>query len=240
MSRTEIWETLECGLLLAPYFSVIREDGSSVSAEVTVSRIVQTRRMTAYADPKTIREAFASGQIFKLNQAEHWHSAIKALVGGLRDDLRAEARSAVFMSAAGSIFTDGHSAGTHRFILQLDGETQWAVSKGGQLFGASLRPGNVLYLPVGYSQDCATSPECGSLHIVITVQQPTARDFAELALARFMKSSKANEIAGTHHLMSVDEKVAWLRAELTDYLTSEDLTAMTDEALQIRQRSGDV
>jgi hypothetical protein len=239
MSRSEIWETLECGLLVAPYFSVIREDGSSV-AEVTVSRIVGTRRMAAFADPEAIREALASGQIFRLNQAEHWHSAIRPLVRGLREDLRAEVRSAVLMSADSSVFTDEHSEGTHKFILQLDGETRWVVSKDGQRFDANLRPGNVLYLPIGYSQDCATSSDCGSLLIVITVQQPTARDFAELALARFMKSSKANEIAGTHHVMSVDEKVTWLRAELTDYLTSEDLTAMTDEAVKIRQRGGDV
>jgi hypothetical protein len=240
MSRTEIWETLECGLLVAPYFSVIREDGSSASAEVTVTRTVQTRRMGSYADPEAIRETFASGQIFRLNQAEHWHSAIKSLVGGLREDLRADVRSAVFMSADGSIFADGHGEDTHRFILQLDGETQWAVSKDGQRFDAGLRAGNVLYSPIGYSQNWAASSDCGSLHIVLTVQQPTTRDFAKLALERFMKSSKANEIAGTHHVMSVEEKVAWLRAELTDYLTSEDLTAMTDEAVKIRQRGGDV
>jgi hypothetical protein len=239
MSRSEIWEMLECGLLVAPYFSVIREDGSSV-AEVTVSRIVQTRRMAAFADPKAIRRALASGHILRLNQAEHWHSAIRALVGGLREDLRAEVRSAVLMSADGSIFADGHSEGTHRFVLQLDGETHWAVSKDGQFFDACLRPGNILYLPIRYSQDCAVWSDCGSLHIVIAVQQPTARDFAVLALERFMKSSKANEIAGTYHVMSVDEKVAWLRAELTNYLTSEDLTVMADEAVKIRQRAADV
>jgi ribosomal protein L16 Arg81 hydroxylase len=240
ISRDEIWKTLECGLLVAPYFSVIRQDGSSASAEVTVSRIVQTRRMAAYADPKAIREAFASGQIIRLNQAEHWHFAIKALVEGLRQDLRADVRSAVLVSADHSIFADAHSESTHTFILQLEGETRWTVSKDGQCFVGCLRSGNALYLPVGYAQDGAESSDCGSLLIVITVQQPTARDFAELALARFMKSSKANEVAGTHHVMSVQEKVAWLRAELTDYLTSEDVAAMTDEAMKTRQRAGDV
>ena len=62
---------------------------------------------------------FASGQIFRFNQAEHWHSTIKSLVGGLLEDLRADVRSAVFMSADGSIFADGYGEGTHRFILQL-------------------------------------------------------------------------------------------------------------------------
>lgn len=240
MSSTEIWETLECGLLVAPYFSVIRADGSAVSAEVTVNRIVQTRRMAAYADPDAIREAFALGQILRLNQAEHWHSALKGLVGGLGEDLRAEVRSAVLMSAYSARFADRYPEGTDRFVLQLDGETQWAVSKDRQHFNASLRPGNVLYLPVGYSQDCTASSDSGSLHIVLTVRQPTARDFAELALTRFMKSSKVNEIAGTHHVMSIDEKVAWLRAELTNHLTGEDLAAMADEAVRIRQHGCDV
>lgn len=100
-----------------------------------------------------------------------------------------------------------------------------------------LGPGDILYIPSGRPHR-ATGGD--SLRMVIAVQQPTARDLTELVLAGFLRSARATEIAGTHHTMSLDEKVAWLRTELAAYLAGQDLDALVGEAVKIRQRVGRV
>lgn len=246
LSQAEIWDMLDCGLLVAPYFSVFREDVRSAVADITETRNVLNRPMAAYADAAAVRERFASGHTFKLNQPEHWHAGIKELLNGLRADFRAEVRSSVFLSPPDATGVQAHTDEAHALVLQLDGHMDWCVGLSpsndvdeGQRVEATLQPGDVLYIPSGHPH-YATARGGDSLHIAITVQQPSARDLAELALAGFLDGPRANKIAGTHHLMSIDEKVAWLRVELAEQLSGQDFGALVDEAVRIRQRGGQV
>jgi len=237
LQPAEIWDILECGSLIAPYFGMRRNDGSASIAGITETRIVQTRPMSMYADPAAIREKMAEGGTLALIQPEHWHAPVRKLLAGLRMDLRAEVRSSAFLSLAGESRLAARADTAHNFLLQLHGRAGWIVSEDEADVRYALRPGEILYVPAGHLHR-EEFRDSESLHLVITVTQPTAWDLAELALTSFLHSRPARDVAGTHHFMSPAEKVAWLRVELADFLRGQDLDALLDAAVQDRQGRG--
>ncbi len=237
LSAAEVWELLDCGSLVAPYFGIRRDDAGITIAGVTQTRIVQTRPMSMYADPEAIRARVGAGCTLALNQPEHWQASIKALLAGLRGDLSAEVRSSAFLSPSGASLLPVHSDAAHVFLVQLHGCTEWVVGEDEENTKVSLGPGDVLYIPAGHSHG-EESRDGDSLHLAITVQQPVARELADLALTNFLSSARARDIAGTHHRMSPGEKVNWLRVELAGFLRRCDIDALLAEAVTDRQRRG--
>jgi hypothetical protein len=242
LTQSDVWDMLDCGLLVAPYFSIATEGASTLSG-ITETRSVQNRPMPLYAKAETIRASVAGGRILKLNQADHWHAGLQELIGNLRTELRADVRSSVVLSPKDAQIGP-QTDGANLLILQLEGQTHWRVAPSvdcgageDQWTEVALRPGEVLYLPADRRYSAITGDR-GALHVAITALQPTARDLAELALARFLGDPRAEEIAGSHHLMPLEEKVAWLRTQLVTYLVDQDLGALVDEAVTIRCRSG--
>jgi ribosomal protein L16 Arg81 hydroxylase len=245
LSSADIWKALDCGSLVTPYFCVLSDGGASVN-NVTQTRDVLNRPLAGYADAEAIRGRFGSGYTIKLTQTEDWHPDIKKLVAGLRTELRAEVRSFIFFTPQGSSGVPAHADEAHVFVLQVEGRADWhvGVANGEEICGEQsaeigLKPGDALYIPPGRPYH-GTTAGTDSLYVAITVQQPTARDLAGLMLAEFLNGPRATEIAGTHHRMTVAEKVSWLRDSLAEHLSGQDLGALVDEAVRIRQRDGRV
>jgi ribosomal protein L16 Arg81 hydroxylase len=235
LTEAGIWTALDCGLLVDPYFSVVRDGVPVPIADIAVTRNVLNRPMASYASATAIRERFESGDSLRLDAPDHWNAAIKDLVGSLRSELRAEVRSfAVLTPPNAAAVPPPDDAPV--FVVQLGGTADWHVDQAG---GTALEPGDVLWIPGDHPRS-ATSGATGSLHLAITVRQPTTRDLAELALAGFLKSERVEEIAGTHHMLTIDEKVAWLRVQLAEHLAGQDLDALVAEAVRLRQRKGQV
>jgi ribosomal protein L16 Arg81 hydroxylase len=160
--------------------------------------------MPGYGDAAAIRERFASGHTIKLNQPEHWHPGIKELVTGLRTEFRAEVRSSVFVRPPGGSRMRAHAHEAHVFVLQLDGQMDWCAGEspgrdpsGQQAVQATLLPGDVLYLPSGHphcpNPHYAAGHGPDSLYLTIAIRPPSARNLAELALARFMTGPRVEE-----------------------------------------------
>jgi ribosomal protein L16 Arg81 hydroxylase len=245
VSSAEIWDALECGSLVVPYFCVLGDAGPTVTG-ISQTRDVLNRPIDGYADAEAIRDRFESGHTIKLNQPEHWHAGIKKLVASLRTELRAAVKSFVFFTPPGGAGVRAHADEAHVFVLQVEGQPDWHVgiapgeeSRGQQSAEICLEPGDVLYIPPGHSH-YATTSGTDSLYIAITVQQPTTDDLAGLMLAQFLNSPRATAVAGSHHRMTVAEKVTWLRDSLAEHLSEQDLGALVDEAVRIRQREGQV
>ncbi|MDI5966641.1 JmjC domain-containing protein [Streptantibioticus silvisoli] len=237
LTPADIWTRFDCGLLVAPYFGVLLNGVAVPLADVTVTRVVLKRRMAAYARAAAVRERFDTGHTVRLARPDHWHPGIKDLVAALRDELRAEAGCEALLSppgAAGARAGGGAGEG-ETFLLQLDGRATAVVGAAGESF--TLRPGDVLYVPGGRPYT-TTAGDGGCLHLAVTVQQPTPRDLAELALARFLQGPRTEEVAGTHHFMTIDEKVGWLRTELAAHLAAQDDAELVAEAVKIRRRTG--
>ncbi|RCG26479.1 hypothetical protein DQ384_28975 [Sphaerisporangium album] len=230
LTPAEIWDLLDCGLLVSPYFEVRPE---VAPAPATVTRIVQTKPRPGYADGRAIREHYAAGAVLTLNQVDHWHAGIKATAEWLRTELRADVRSSVVLRPKGTSPPSPALDGAHVLILQVTGHTVWRP--GGD--PVTLQPGDALYVPPDHLRQTA-DPGDESLHVAFTIRQPGITDLAELALANFLSDSRAEAIAATHHFMSPDEKVAWLRAELSAYLKELDSGALAEQAVRIARRGG--
>lgn len=243
LSCEEIWNMFDCGLLVAPYFGVLERGHRSRLAEVIETRNVLNRRMPAYADAAAVRERYRSGHAVVLNQPEHWHAALHELVDGLRTELRADVRSSLLLSPADTALQRTSTRGAHLLVLQLDGRTAWSVDEspgtdpgGSRLVEITLFPGDVLYVPGSRSYRELTSG-MESLRVEVVAEQPTACDLAKVVLTGFLDAPRAKKVAGNHHFMSLPEKVAWLRTELSAYLSSVDTAALVVEAVRVRQQA---
>ncbi|MFE1290891.1 JmjC domain-containing protein [Streptomyces sp. NPDC058751] len=235
LSTAHVWHELDCGGLVAPYFGVLGDGTTPTSPGVSETRIVQTKPRPGYAKPAAVRAQVASGHVFVLSQLEDWNAGIGALAGALRGQCRAQVTTDAYLWAAGSDGVPARNDGAHALVVQLDGRTRWTVD--GHAGESVLETGDVLYVPAGRVRQ-GFPAGTDALHLVISLQQPTARDLAELALARFLKSPAAAGIAGTHHFRSPAQKAAWLRDELRAHLAGHDHEALAEQAVRLRQREG--
>jgi ribosomal protein L16 Arg81 hydroxylase len=232
LTPTQIWAMVDRGLLVYPYFRVAKGGVPVPLADVSVTRSVQKKPLPAYADPDAVRARYADGHTLTLDEAGHWHAGTNALLDGLRADLRAEVHAAAVLAPPDATAV-GESAGTHVLVVQLAGQARWQAGE----LAVTLHPGDVLHVPAGTRRH-AVATGGDSLHLSLAVAQPNARDLAELALEAFVKGERSERIAGSHHFMTPEEKVAWLRAELAEHLNGLDLAALMDKAVRLRQRGG--
>jgi hypothetical protein len=237
LSMAGVWRELDCGGLVVPYFGVLRDDTTPTGSGVSETRIVQTKPRPGYAEPAAVRALVASGHVFVLSQLEDWNARIGALVDMLRGECRAQVATDAYLWAAGSDGVPARNDSAHALVVQQDGRTRRVVGEGEHADESVLETGDVLYVPAGQVRQ-GSPAGTDALHLVISFQQPTARDLAELALAQFLNGSAAAKIAGTHHFRSPAEKVAWLRTELRSHLTGHDHGALAEQAVRLRQREG--
>ncbi|MFF4911168.1 AraC family ligand binding domain-containing protein [Streptomyces sp. NPDC001260] len=238
LNVADVWEAFDCGLLVGPYFSVTRGTVSAPATDITVTRKVQQKPRARYANAAGVRKWFAAGHTVGLHQPDHWHAGLKELVDALREELRADVRSAVFLAPpAGDAAGKTERAAGHVFVRQLEGESRWSVGGEGRRTRIALTPGSVLYIPPG-DEHTVTVHDGDALYLTLAVRQPSARDLAEETLVRFLRSAPAQEIAGRHHYLSLEEKVDWLRRELTAHLTGQDIDELVAAAVGTYQRAG--
>lgn len=230
LTPATIWAMIDRGLLVHPYFRVVRDGVAVATADVSVIRSVQTKPFPSYADADAVRARYADGHTVVLDEAGHWHAGLQVLLDGLRAGLRAEAHAAAVLAPPGATVVD--KAGTHVLVVQLTGRTHWRAGE----FTVTLAPGDVLYVPAGTPRHAVADGD--SLHLSLVVTPPTVRDLVTLALASFVDGDDVERIAGSHHFLTPDGKVSWLRTALTKHLTSLNPTTLTDEAVALRERGG--
>lgn len=233
LTQSDVWAMIDRGLVVYPYFRLAKDAVPAPLAEVSVTRYVQQKPLPAYADPVAVRAKYADGHTLILDEAGHWHAGLRTLLDSLRDDLRAEVHGAVVLGPPDATVVAEDRVATHLFVVQLAGQTRWQVGE----ISVTPQPGDVLYVPAGTRRH-AVAVGGDSLHLAVSVTPPSAADLAELALAAFVKGERAERIAGSHHFLTPEQKVAWLRAELAQHLAELDRDALLDRAVRLRQGSG--
>ncbi|MFJ3303749.1 hypothetical protein ACIPSA_11575 [Streptomyces sp. NPDC086549] len=233
-SPAQIWEQFDCGLFVTPYFTVLRDDTPVPLGAVTETRVVQQQPRVGYADGAAVRAHFATGHTVRLNQPEDWHPGIGELVAAVREDLRAAVRSALFLTPAGTVGAPARSRRDHVIVVQLRGRTVWETGDAAEREVFALEAGDALYVPAGVTRAGSVRGD-ESLHLALSVSRPGPREFAVAAVTGFLESAVADAVAGTHHYMSPAEKVAWLRTELTAYLSGQDTGELVSRAVRAHQ-----
>lgn len=251
LSSRRIWDELDCGLVVRPFFSVIPGPPHRLGKDVHRSRNVVNNRLDGYPDPAEIARLHAQGSAVLLHRPELWNPEIAGLVDGMATSLRAKAWSTAVLLPAGA-HGDPHrellraAPETHTFVYQLEGRTSWTVTDaagdaaaaptGHRPFQAQQRPGDLLYLPPLTEQSVDAGAD-GSLSLLVSVQELTARQLAETMLALFLRSTPVADLAGQHHALSLTEKMAWVRRAAVEHLASQDLGQVVRVARQLQQRS---
>ncbi|MET7597426.1 cupin domain-containing protein [Streptomyces sp. NPDC005481] len=252
ITEEEMWEEVECGLLSRPYFTVFNEGVRTAISDMTRRRRVVGHELPGFIEPAQIREDFAQGATFKFNQAEHWHPRIRALVKAMEPHFAGGLEAFVFLSPPGKTAMQAHTDGAHVFILQVAGVKDWVV---GRIDATStsdsslhegpiadharrevtLRPGDVLYMPHG-TPHYATAREGNSIHVAITIEEPTAENLAEVVLAGFLGSAPVTALHECHHQYRLGERTELLRRALAEYLRGVDEDAVTAAAVTLRRQ----
>ncbi|MGW7384972.1 hypothetical protein [Streptomyces sp. NPDC054794] len=233
-SPAELWEQFDCGLFVSPYFAVLRDGRPVPLGTVTETRVVQQQPRVGYADGAAVRAHFATGHTVRLNQPEDWHPGIGELVGAVREDLRAAVRAALFLTPADTVGAPARSRRDHVLVVQLHGRTGWETGDGGERADFVLDPGVALYVPADVAYAGSVRGR-DSLHLTLSVSRPGPGGFAAAAVTGFLESAAADAVAGTHHYLSPADKVAWLRTELTAYLTALDTGELVRRAVRAHQ-----
>ncbi|MCT9011743.1 cupin domain-containing protein [Streptomyces sp. NPDC054766] len=251
ITEQEMWDEAECGLLSRPYFTVFNEGVRTAISDMTRKRRVVGHELPGYIEPERIRQDFAAGATFKFNQAEHWHPRIRTLVKALEPHFSGGLEAFVFLSPPGKTAMQAHHDGAHVLILQVAGVKDWVVGRidetstsdstlyEGQIpddrrIEATLRPGDVLYMPHG-TPHYATAREGNSIHIAITIEEPTAQNLAEVLLAGFLGSPAFRALHEHHHQHCLKQRTELVRQALLAHLAAADESAATRAAVTLRR-----
>ncbi|SCG55559.1 JmjC domain-containing protein [Micromonospora halophytica] len=251
ISEEEMWEELECGLLSRPYFTMFNEGVRTAISDMTQTRSVVGHELAGYVKPEQIRQDFAAGGTFKFNQAEHWHPRIRALVQGMQPHFRGGLESFVFLSPPRKTAMNAHMDGAHVFVLQVAGTKDWVIGRidetaisdsalhEGEIrpdlrMETTLRPGDVLYMPHGCPH-YATSTDVNSIHIAVTIEEPTAVDLANVYLASLLADERFTALSQRHHAMPLAEKVEQLRKLIDEFLGETDPDQQLAAAVTLRR-----
>jgi hypothetical protein len=231
ISSRLIWDELACGLLLRPYFDLVTPSGP-VRHDAYVVRNVVNNPLGDYPDVTAVRRHHAAGATVVLKEPELWSPDLAALKTGLEKAFRAEVRTDCYLAPAGPAVPMLDAAGeSHAFVVQVEGGSAWAVGGDGPgNFTTVLSAGDVDYLPPGADHD-VTVGDGGGLLLVVGVREATPAQVAEVMAAMFLRGPEADAIAGSHHTMPMDDKIAWLRGALVEHLDGLDRDAVLETVL---------
>ncbi|MEV6730672.1 cupin domain-containing protein [Streptomyces sp. NPDC051364] len=251
ISEQEMWDELECGLLSRPYFTVFDHGTRAAIADITTTRTVVGHELQGYADPVQIRQRFAAGGTLKFSQAEHWHPRIRALVKGLESRFHGGLEAFVFLSPPDRTAMSAHTDGAHVLILQVSGTKDWVLGRldrtshsdstlhEGEIpprlrMERTLRPGDVLYMPHGCPH-YATARSGNSIHVAITVEEPTSVDLASVYLAGLLGDRRYDAISANHHTEGTLATIERLRSALGSFLADSESSDVLDKAVNLRR-----
>jgi ribosomal protein L16 Arg81 hydroxylase len=250
INEQEMWDELDCGLLVRPYFTMFNEGVRTAISDMSRKRRVVGRDLPGYVNSEQIHRDFEAGGTFKFNQAEHWHPRIRALVKGMQPHFRGDLGAFVFLSPPGKTAMRAHTDGAHVFVLHVAGTKDWVVGRidgnsisdsdihegeipGNRRMAVTLRPGDVLYMPHGCPH-YATARDGNSIHVAITAEEPTAENIANVFLARFMADPRFAALEESHHQYPLEKRIELLRAALLDHLGGADEAAVLAAAVALR------
>jgi ribosomal protein L16 Arg81 hydroxylase len=217
------------------------------------TRHVVGHDVPGYIDLDSIREAFAEGATYKFSQPEHWHERIAELIAGLRPSFRGQTEAFVFLCPPDIVAMPAHMDGSHVFVLQVAGKKVWHVANPDETttglperyrtsdidpsrrIDFELEPGDVLYLPHG-TPHYAMAKEGNSIHIAITVEEPTTRELADVVLADSLATQAAAALEGEYLRYGPSEAAERTRDVLRRFLAegTRGTEALIEDAARLK------
>jgi ribosomal protein L16 Arg81 hydroxylase len=250
LDEDAVQRLLDSSLLSWPYFTVLLDGVQPERGSITRARAVGEVQVQDVVDGGAVRKRLEGGATLKLSQLEDWHLPTRNVMRDIESRLAAELKAYMFYTPSDKTGMLPHRDGSHVLVVQISGSKEWMLyARPEQIDARSgldvdadhpshtlvLEPGDVLYLPHGYPH-AATARAGNSLHLTITMTEPTPLDLVEALLATC--PSTARRLFEDHYRMRLDSKAEAVVDELRRHLESVESEALIETAVrQMRKRT---
>ena len=193
-TEQELDRMFDVSLLAWPYISVLREGSVPDVKAYTRTRNVIGHPREGFVDGTAVRKLMAQGGTVKLNRMSDWCRPVRALKDVVEAKLPVAVSTYGFLTPAGNQGMLPHRDASHVLVLQLSHRKNWELfAHPGEVRGTAgldvdphdgpthrftLDAGDLLYLPHGWPH-LARTPDESSLHLTLTLTEPTAEDLLQ-------------------------------------------------------------
>ncbi len=192
---------LTCGILATPYVEVYRDGVRRPDREVYTTRVVQTHRMSGYANQDYVLDQLDAGATVRLPSIEDWTPAARAVVDAVARACGESVSATACLSRAGAPADLPSRDGAPAVAVQCDGRTIWRI--GAAEFETS--PGDVVYLP-RESAVTATAAAGDCVLLLVEGRSFSARQLVQAIQAAAQEHLDTNPVTADYHLLDASEK----------------------------------
>jgi hypothetical protein len=186
LSVADLDEVLGSEAIRPPYLDIAKDGRQVPRATYTEPIVVQGEYVTDRIVPERVVAHFRAGATLTWNSMNHHRPGLRALAAELSTMFATRCEIIAFLTAAGRRGLAPHYDPVDVFVVQLEGTKSWRVwpvpaqrrgddagnldenQLGTPAIEATLRPGDVLYIPYNCAH-VATAGDQVSLHLSVTV-----------------------------------------------------------------------
>jgi mannose-6-phosphate isomerase-like protein (cupin superfamily) len=235
VSIGDIERWINLGELMPPRMALLIDGVPVPAREFAGEYVSYGRREAKGADPEKVRYLIAKGATVQLHPVDRWHEPAFRLSRRLAAAMRARVHVVAFLTPCGEYGRRIHVDDVHVFAIQIAGAKTWEIypAAAGAEHGepqqtVTLEPGDLLYVPAGLAHR-ACSGEQGSLHISVTIGEPSPRELAAVWIRDFLASVGLEDKLSGDRDARLAAAAGW-RDAMLDSLRSADPAALLEEA----------
>lgn len=208
LSVADLDEVLASEAIRPPYLDLAKDGRQVPRATYTEPVVVQGEYVTDRVLPERVAAHFRAGATLTWNCLNHHRPGLRALAAELNRTFAARCEVIAFLTPAGRRGLAPHYDPVDVFVVQLEGSKSWRVwpvpdprrgddagnldeaALGPPAVEATLRPGDVLYLPYNCAH-VATATGGVSLHLSVTVAPRRWSRLLQQTVARIVEDDPA-------------------------------------------------
>jgi ribosomal protein L16 Arg81 hydroxylase len=248
LSVADLDEVLSSEAIRPPYLDIAKDGKQVPRSSYTEPIVVQGEYVTDRVVPARVAAIFRTGATLTWNSVNHHRPNLRALAGVLATMFASQTDVIAFLTPAGRRGLAPHSDPVDVFVIQLEGTKSWRVwpvpgqrrgddvgnlneaELGAPAVEATLRPGDVLYVPYGCAH-VATAQDSMSLHLSVTVAPRRWTGLLQQIVARAVTDDPA--FWGNPRLRGDDmaSELSTMLAKLGQRLQSIDISAEVERLI---------
>ena len=209
LSVADLDEVLGSEAIRPPYLDIAKDGRQVPRSTYTKPIIVQGEYITDRVVPDSVTAHFRAGATLTWNCLNHHRPGLRALAAELSTMFATRSEVIAFLTPAGRRGLAPHYDPVDVFVVQLEGTKSWRVwpvpaqrrgddagnldeaQLGTPAIEATLRPGDVLYMPYNCAHVAAAAGEQVSLHLSVTVEPRRWSRLLEQVVVRVLNEDPA-------------------------------------------------
>lgn len=182
----DVDDALATGFLHEPYMEMTGAEGPLPADAYFSARSVNRTPYAGFADQKKIRGLIEQGATLLMRRVDQWHGPTRDLLARLSAELQRPVEAFCFVTPSGAQGAPLHRDDADVLVLQLGGSKDWCVYEGpangdwiegrvegekpAEVLRATVRAGDVLYIPRGFAHEAVGSGGL-SAHLSLTIRE---------------------------------------------------------------------